>query len=212
MKLYTYFRASSPFRVRIALNLKGIDYEPVFVHLVKAEQRSEAYLAENPLGLVPTLVDGGETIIESTAIIEYLEETHPEPSLLPGTALDRARIREMAQLVACEMQPLNNLSVVRYVKDALGVDQEASDTWYRHWIARGFEALETLVGRYGGTDGYCYGDTITMADLYMIPQMYNAHRADCDVSGYPNLTRIEAKLYEHPAIDAARPENQPDAV
>lgn len=211
MKLYTYFRASSPFRVRMALNLKGIEYEPEFVHLVKAEQKSPEYLKHNPQGLVPTLVDGDDSIIESTAIIEYLEEKYPEPSLLPGTALDRARIRSMAQLIACGIQPLNNLRVMKFMKGVLECDQDDVDEWYNHWIRHGFSALETLVEQYGGVEGYCYGDGITMADLYLVPQMYNAHRFGCDLDGYPNLRRIESKMYKHPAIDAARPENQPDA-
>ncbi len=210
MKLYTYFRSSSSFRVRIALNLKGIDYQPVFINLLEGEQRNEAHRQRNPLGLVPVLEDGSHVLGESTAIIEYLEEAQPEPRLLPNGTVARARVREMVQTIACDMQPLCNLAVLKYLRNPLGSDQAGSDAWYAHWMARGFTALEELTRRHGGD--YCFGDTVTMADVFLLPQMWNARRFGCDVTPYANLTRIEARLYEHPAIDTARPENQPDAV
>ena len=211
MKLYTYFRSSSSFRVRIALNFKRLDWTPEYVHLVKGEQKSDDHLARNPQGLVPVLDDGGELITQSHAIMEYLEETHPEPALLPSNPIDRAHVRAMVNLVASEMQPKNNLAVLKYIKDPLGHDQETVDTWYKHWMVKGFMALEELVKRHGGEDGYCYGNMVTMADMFLVPQIWNARRFKVDMSAFPNLSRVEAKLYLLDAFKSARPENQPDA-
>lgn len=209
MKLYTYYRSSSSFRVRIALNFKGLSYQPVFVHLAKGEQTGEAHLKRNPQGLIPVLEDGDFTISQSVAIIEYLEETRPEPPLLPKGALARAQVRAMVNLIACDIQPLNNLKVLKYLKDPMGHSKAEIDDWYRHWIALNFTALEALVADQG--KGFCFGDTVTMADVYFIPQIWNARRFDADVSAYPNLLEIEAALYKLDAFDAAKPENQPDA-
>ena len=209
MKLYTYYRSSSSFRVRIALNFKGLAYQAAFVHLAKGEQTGEAHLKRNPQGLIPVLEDGDFTISQSVAIIEYLEETRPEPPLLPKGALARAQVRAMVNLIACDIQPLNNLKVLKYLNDPMGHTKAEIDTWYRHWIALNFTALEALVAEQG--KGYCFGDTVTMADVYFIPQIWNARRFDVDVSAFPNLLKIEAALYKLDAFDAAKPENQPDA-
>lgn len=212
MQLYGYFRSSASYRVRIALNLKGEDYEQIPVHLVQGDQRSDAYLEKNPQGLVPALEDGGVLLTQSLAIIEYLDEKYPEPALLPSGLADRARVRAMSQIVACEMQPLNNLRVLGYLKNELAQDAAAVSAWYAHWIAKGFDAYERQVATYGSAGGYSFGDTITMADIALVPQMYNARRMDCDVSAYPLICAVVDRLNTHPAFDAARPENQPDAV
>lgn len=209
MKLYTYFRSSSSFRVRIGLNLKGIAYEPVFVHLAEGKQRAEDHLARNPQGLIPVLEDGEVTIGQSTAIFEYLEETHPKPALLPTDPVERAVVRQMVNLVACDIQPLNNLKVLKYLNNELGHSKEEIDTWYRHWITLNFAALEALVMEHG--KGYCFGSTVTMADCFFIPQIWNARRFDTDLSGFPNLLKIETALYKLEAFDKALPENQPDS-
>jgi len=210
MKLYTYFRSSSSFRVRIAMNFKGIAYEPVFVQLVEGKQRDPAHLARNPQGLVPVLEDGAKTIAQSVAIIEYLEETHPAPALLPNSPLDRARVRQMVNLIACDIQPLNNLKVLKYLKKPLDHSEDEIKTWYNHWITLNFAALERLVQKYGGT--YCFGGQVTMADVFFIPQIWNARRFNANLDDFPKLRRIEEALYKLPAFDKARPENQPDAV
>ena len=210
MKLYTYYRSSSSFRVRIALNLKGIAYQPVFVHLVRGEQAGAEHLKRNPQGLVPVLEDGDFTISQSLAIIEYLEETHPEPALLPSRAKDRAEVRRMVSLIACDIQPLDNLKVLKYLKDPLGHSQEEIGIWYNHWISLNFKALEQLVKNKGG--GHCFGECVTMADVFLIPQMWNANRFKCDLSEFPSLLAIQRRLYKLEAFDQARPENQPDAA
>ncbi len=212
-KLYTYFRSSASYRVRIALALKGLEYESVFVHLPSGQQKGADYLATNPQGLTPSFeTDDGATLTQSLAILEYLDETHPEPPLLPADALGRARVRAMAQVVACEMHPLNNLRVLRYLKDPLGQDQDAIDGWYGHWVAAGFAALEAMVTEFGGADGYCYGDAVSLADLCLAPQMWNARRFECDLAPYPRLVEIDRRLNEIPAFTIAAPENQPDFV
>lgn len=207
MKLYTYFRSSSSFRVRIALNFKGISYEPVFVHLVKNEQRSGAHLGRNPQGLIPVLEDGDKVIAQSWAIIEYLEEVYPNPHLLPTAPHDRALVRQMVNLVACDIQPLNNLKVLKHLK-SMGHSQGEVDDWYRHWIELNFAALERLTQKHGGT--YCYGGQVTMADVFFIPQIWNARRFNTNLDAFPKLQRIEEALYKLDAFDKAKPENQPD--
>lgn len=210
MKLYTYFRSSSSFRVRIALNLKGLEYEPAFIHLVKAEQKSANYKNLNPLGLIPALEVNDNVLAQSTAIIEYLDETHPTPPLLPSDPIERAQIRSMVALIACEMQPLNNLSILQYLKNDLEQNQASVDQWYAHWIARGFDALEILIDRHGGKEGYCFGNSITMADVFLVPQVWNALRFKCDLSAYKKINRIYNDLLKIEAIKKALPENQPD--
>ncbi|MDI5889824.1 maleylacetoacetate isomerase [Halomonas rhizosphaerae] len=210
--LYGYFRSSAAYRVRIALNLKGLAYDQVPVNLVKGEQRTEANVARHPQGLVPTLeTDDGVQLIQSLAICEFLDEVHPEPPLLPADAEGRARVRALAQLVACEIHPLNNLRVLKYLVGELGVGEEAKLAWYRHWIAEGFDALEGMLSREAGTGDFCHGDTPTLADLCLVPQVFNAERFACDLSAYPTIQRITANCRALPAFRQAAPEAQPDA-
>ncbi len=213
MKLYTYWRSSSAYRVRIALNLKGLDYESVPVHLVRdgGEQHGPEYKVLNPLGLVPTLVDKDQVVIESLAIIEYLEERFPEPALLPNSAAERARVRSMALSIACEIQPLNNSGVLRFLTSQLGVSEKGKLDWIRQWIARGFGALEHLLTRSTGTGVYCHGNTPTVADACLVPQVYNAVRFDVDLGPYPTLMGIHDRCQQLNAFIRAAPENQPDA-
>ncbi len=211
MKLYTYFRSSAAYRVRIALNLKGIDYESVPVDLRQGAHRRPDYLARNPQGLVPALEDGGNYLSESLAIIEYLEETHPEPPLLPRPPLDRARVRSMALAICCGMHPLNNLRVLNYLRSPLGQDEAAVDTWYRHWIAEGFCALEEQARRASGDGRHMFGSQVTLADVCLVPQMFNARRFKCDVEPFPTLRAICANLETLSQFARAAPDAQPDA-
>ncbi len=210
MKLYTYFRSSAAFRVRIALNLKGIAYEPVFVHLAKGEHRKPEYAGVYPQGLLPTLVNDGEALSQSLAIIEYLEETHPRPALLPSDAAGRARVRSLSLLVACEIHPLNNLRTLQHLKRVLGQSEEQVNAWYRHWIADGFAKLEADLKR-GGTGHFCHGDSPTMADCCLVPQVFNAKRYQSDLAPYPTVTRIFDACMRLEAFDRAQPTKQPDA-
>ncbi len=213
MKLYTYWRSSSAYRVRIALNLKNLDYESVPVHLVRdgGQQKSAEYLKINPQGLVPVLVDGDIVLRQSLAIIEYLDEKYPRPPLLPGSASGRARVRGLAYLIADEMQPMNNLGVLQYLEHQAGFDQQRLDDWYRHWITKGFTALEQLLSTGGQSGQFCHGDTPGLADCCLVPQLYNARRYHCDLTAFPTLTRIEKNCGQSAAFQRAEPENQPDA-
>jgi maleylacetoacetate isomerase/maleylpyruvate isomerase len=211
MKLYTYFRSSAAYRVRIALNLKGIDYESVPVDLRRGAHRRPDYLARNPQGLVPALEDGGPVLSESLAIIEYLEETHPDPPLLPRPPLDRARVRSMALAVSCQMHPLNNLRVLNYLRSPLGHDEAAVDSWYRHWIAEGFSALEEAARRAGSDGRHMFGTQVTLADVCLVPQMFNARRFKCNVEPFPTLRAICANLETLSPFSRAAPDAQPDA-
>ena len=216
MKLYGYWRSSAAYRVRIALNLKGISAEQLSVHLVRdgGEQHKAAYSALNPLELVPTLTLDDEldadALSQSLAIIEYLDEIHPQSPLLPASALERAHVRAMALTVACEIHPLNNLRVLQYLTQTLGVDEAAKNTWYHHWVASGFAALETLLVRHSGR--YCFGDTVTLADLCLVPQVYNAQRFNVDLTPYPNIMRVWAECNQLESFADAAPERQVDAV
>ena len=213
LQLYSYWRSSAAYRVRIALNLKGLPHSIVPTNLAPGvlEQRSAAYRRVNPQGLVPALVDGGRVLAESLAIIEYLDELHPAPRLLPADPYARARVRWLAQLIACDIHPLNNSRVLGYLKERLQQDQAAIDTWYRHWISEGFAALEALA-RESSTDGTrLYGSELSLADVLLVPQMYNARRFATPLVGFPTLTAICASLEALPAFAAARPEAQPDA-
>jgi maleylpyruvate isomerase len=213
MKLYTYFRSSASYRTRIALNLKGIAYEPASIE-VRAPafaHRSPEFLAINPLGLVPALEDGGATITQSLAIIEYLDETHPEPPLLPAAPVDRARVRAMALAVACDMHPLNNLRVLNYLRAPLTLNEDTVNAWYHHWMATGFGALEEDTKRATGDGRHMFGKSVTLADIFVVPQMYNARRFKCDLEPYPTLRGICAHLESLPAFAQAAPELQPDA-
>ncbi len=211
--LYTYWRSTAAYRVRIALNLKGIDYISEPVHLVRdgGEQHQADYRAINPQGLVPALSIDGQVITQSTAIIEYLEERHPWPPLLPSRAADRARVRALAATIAADIHPLNNLRVLKYLKGELGVSDQAKSQWYAHWIAQGFGALESMLADHADTGKFCHGDDPGLADIFVVAQMYNAHRFDCDVSPYPVLNRINAACLELDAFARAAPEAQPDA-
>ena len=210
MKLYTYFRSSAAFRVRIALNLKGLKYEPVFVHLAKGEHRQPGYAAVNPQALLPTLeLDDGKRLTQSLAIIEWLEERHPTPPLLPKHALARARARSLAYLIASEIHPLNNLRVLQHLKRALGQTQEQIDTWYRYWIADGLAKLEADLAQ--GEGKFCHGDAPGMADCCLVPQIFNAKRYNGDLAPYPKTTRIFENCMKLEAFDRAQPSKQPDA-
>ncbi|GAA5172354.1 maleylacetoacetate isomerase [Modicisalibacter zincidurans] len=212
MKLYGYFRSSAAYRVRIALNLKGLDYDQIAVDLTGGEQRGADNLARNPQGLVPTLeTDSGTRLTQSLAICEYLDERHPEPPLLPADAEGRARVRALAQLIACEIHPLDNLKVLKYLTGVLGLDETAKLGWYRHWIAEGFEALEALLVDSSDTGAFCHGDTPTLADACLVPQVFNARRFECDLSGYPTIRRIAARCDTLDAFQRAAPGAQPDA-
>ena len=210
--LYGYFRSSAAFRARIALNLKGIQPELRFVHLLRngGEQHTEEYRKLNPQQLIPALVHGGHTITQSLAIIEYLDEIVPEPPLLPKDAPGRARCREIAYAVACDIHPVNNLRVLLHLRDKFGADDETRKQWSRHWIALGFDALEALL-QSPETGKFCHGDTPSLADICLIPQIVNARRIAFDMTPYPTIARIEAQALAHPAFEAALPANQPDA-
>jgi maleylacetoacetate isomerase len=213
LTLYTYFRSSAANRVRIALNLKGLKPDYRFIHLLKdgGQQHSDAYKAVNPQNLVPTLIDNGHAISQSLAIIEYLEETHPEPPLLPKDAFGRARVRQIAYAVACDIHPVNNLRVLQHLKRDFGATDDQRTNWQIHWIALGFEAIETLLAQSPETGAYCHGNAPTLADICLIPQMANARRVNLDLAPYPTLLRIEQTALAHPAFATAQPMEQPDA-
>ena len=212
MKLYTYFRSSAAFRVRIALNLKALAYEPQFVHLPKGQHREPAYGAVNPQALVPTLeLDDGMRLAQSMAIIEYLEELHPRPPLLPQEPMARARVRSLSQLVACEIHPLNNLRVLQYLRKQLGQNEEQVGVWYRHWIAEGFAKLEAALAGNGETGRFCHGDAPSMADCCLVPQVFNAKRYEFDAQRYPTTMRVFEECMKLEAFDRAQPSKQPDA-
>src|SRR3954447_8084161 len=210
MKLYNYFRSSASFRVRIALELKGLSYEYLPVHLVKGEHKSPQYAAVSATGLVPALVtDDGQVLEQSMAIIEYLDETHPQPPVLPRDALGRARVRALAQLIACEIHPLNNLRALRYLVRDLKVDEETKNTWYRHWVREGLLAFERELARLPrGT--YSYGDTPTLVDCCLLPQIFNGQRFNTDFSGLDRTMAAFEACMRHPAFQQAQPSNCPD--
>jgi maleylacetoacetate isomerase len=210
VKLYSYFRSSAAYRVRIALNLKGIAYETTPVHLIKdgGHNKRPEFRAINPQMRVPALVTpNGEILIQSLAIIEYLDETHPQPPLLPRDPIARAKARALADLIACDIHPLNNVGPLRYLKNAMGQAQSAIDAWYHHWILDGFEALEALIG----SGPYACGDEVTIADICLVPQIYNAQRLKVPLDKFPKITAVDATCMKLAAFDRARPENQPDA-
>jgi maleylacetoacetate isomerase/maleylpyruvate isomerase len=196
--------------VRIALNLKGLPYEPVFVHLAKGEHRKPEYAGLHPQALLPTLVEGGEALSQSLAIIEYLDETHPQPALLPGDSLGRARVRSLSLLIACEIHPLNNLRTLQYLKRQLGQNEEVINSWYRHWVADGLRKLEGDLAN-GGSGKFCHGDAPTMADCCLVPQIFNAQRYSSDLAPYPTVMRIFDACMKLEAFDRAQPSKQPDA-
>ena len=210
MKLYTYFRSSAAFRVRIALNLKGIAYQPVFIHLAKGEHRADSFAKVNPQALLPTLeLEDGTRLNQSLAIIEFLDETHPAKPLIPKDGLAKARVRSLSYLIASEIHPLNNLRVLQHLKRALGQSEDQVNTWYRHWIADGLTKLEAeLVGSKGK---FCHGESPTMADCCLVPQIFNAKRYNCDLAPYPTTTRVFDACMKLEAFDRAQPSKQPDA-
>ena len=210
MKLYSFFRSSAAFRVRIALNLKKIAYETVAIHLRRGDQSKPDYRGVNPQGLVPTLEDGGRKLIQSLAIIEYLDEVHPEPPLLPKDPADRVRVRGLAEIVACDIHPINNLRVLRYLIHELGHDEAAIAKWYNHWIAAGFEALEPLLAGDTRTGAFCHGNAPGLADIALVPQVVNAERYQLDLKPYPTIVRIFENCMRLEPFIAAHPNNQPD--
>ncbi len=211
MILHDYFRSSAAYRLRIALHLKGLSPERRAVHLLRGEQRAPGFLALNPQGLVPVLEVGDRRLTQSLAIIEYLDEKHPNPPLLPVGPEDRAWVRAIALAIACDIHPLNNTRVLGYLKNTLGLDQAARDDWYRHWIALGFEAIEPQLAARAARGPYCFGREPTIADICLVPQVANAGRVNTDLGPYPRIREIDAACREHPAFAAAHPSKQPDA-
>jgi maleylpyruvate isomerase len=212
MKLYGYFRSSAAFRVRIALNLKNFDYEQVLVHLRRGEQSVGSFRAINPQGLVPALADDGRLLTQSLAIIEYLEETRPIPPLLPPDPAGRARVRALALAVACDIHPLNNLRVLNYLTGPLKLTAEQETAWYRHWIKTGFDAIEAMLGD-PATGTFCHGGRPSMADVCLVPQVFNAKRyySDGELKAWPRIGAVFAAAMGLPAFDLAQPSKQPDA-
>ncbi len=210
MKLYNYFRSSASFRVRIALQLKGLPYEYVPVHLAKGEHKQPEFASLSPEGLVPLLeIDDGLRLTQSMAIIEYLDEAHPQPALLPGDAAARARVRALAQIVACEIHPLNNLRVLKYLVHELKTEEAAKNAWYQHWVALGLQAYEARLVEMPGA--FSHGDSPTLADCCLVPQIFNAQRFDCDLSPYPRTMAVFNACMQLPAFQQAQPSACPDA-
>jgi maleylacetoacetate isomerase len=210
VKLYSYFRSSAAYRARIALNLKGLAYETVSIHLTKdgGQQFRPEYKAINPQARVPALMlDSGEVLTQSLTIIDYLDETYPHPPFLPADPLERARVRAVAHAIACDIHPLNNTSPLRYIKSKLGQEQSAIDAWYRHWIELGFEAIEPAL-RPGP---YAFGAQVTLADILLVPQVTNARRFKVPIDRFPKIVAVDAACMQLPAFEKAKPENQPDA-
>ena len=212
MKLYTFFRSSASFRVRIALNHKGLTYEHAGVSLPKGEHLEAGYKSVNPQGLVPALEDGGRLVTQSLAIIEYLDEVHPGPKLLPVAPLDRAYVRAFAQIITCEIHPLNNLRTRKYIAKTYKQDEEGVNAWYRHWIAEGFQMMEAFLAQEKKNGKYCYRDQVTMADCCLVPQVFNAILYKCELKPYPTVMRIHEACMKLDAFVLAQPSKQPDAA
>jgi maleylacetoacetate isomerase len=210
MRLYSFFRSSAAYRVRIALNVKGVAYETVTVNLPGAAHHAPEFRALNPQATIPTLDDDGTILWQSLAIIEYLDSRFPTPRLIPAEPVARARVQALAQLIACEIHPLNNLRVLNYLRGELQLDAAAVGKWYAHWIAEAFGPLEQLVTKFSG-GRYCFGDSLSLADVCLVPQIYNARRFSCDLTPYPTLVRIGDALSAEPPFAAAAPDRQPDA-
>ena len=210
MRLYSFFRSSAAFRVRIALNLKGVAYETESVDLPRGAHRAPEFLAMNPQATIPVLDDDGVILWQSLAILEYLDTRYPEPRLIPAEPVARAHVQALAQAIVCEIHPLNNLRVLRYLRGELELDEDAVQRWYHHWIAETFRGLEALVAR-SGSARCCFGDALSIADVCLVPQIYNARRFACDLAPYPTLVRIADGLRAEPAFARAAPEAQPDA-
>jgi maleylacetoacetate isomerase/maleylpyruvate isomerase len=212
LQLFNYFRSSASYRVRIALALKGLDYDYMPVQLARNEHFKESYAALSPARLVPLLKDDERIVTQSLAIIEYLDELHPQPPLLPGTALERARIRALALDVACEIHPLNNLRVLRYLVHDLKVSEDDKNRWYRHWVETGLEAVEQQLASHPATGRFCHGDAPTLADVVLVPQIHNAQRMDCRLDHVPTVMRIFAACMAHDAFAKTQPSACPDAA
>ena len=210
MKLYGYFRSSASYRVRIALNLKGIAYDNAFIHLRRGEQSRPAFLALNPMAVVPAFADGPHVLTQSLAIIEYLEETHPAPPLLPRTPAERAWVRAIALAIACDIHPIDNLRVLGYLEHELKLDQATRDAWYRHWVEVGLKAVEAMLAGKPATGRFCHGDRPGLADACLVPQVANARRFNCDLTGCPTILAIDAACQTLDAFQRAAPQNQPD--
>lgn len=208
MKLYSYFRSSAAYRVRIALNLKKIDHELVIVNLLKSEQLEEGYLTLNPQGLLPALETDEGVLGQSLAILEWLDETYPQSPLISGSAWQKAQIRNLSFAIACDIHPVNNLRVLKYLSNELKVDDDAKNTWYKHWVEVGFDKIEILLG----DDDYCIGNKPSLADVCLVPQVYNAIRFNVDMSRYPKITAIYERCNKLAAFNDAAPQNQPDAT
>lgn len=210
-RLYTFFRSSTSFRLRIALAYKGLAYEPQYVSLPKMEHRAPAYCALNPQQLLPLLMEGDQPYIQSMATIEYLDETYPEPPLIPKDIRSRAYVRAVSQIIGCEMHPLNNVRVLKHLKALFGADEAATKAWYAHWVTEGFRSLEGYLAETRLHGAYCCGDGVTMADICLVPQVFNAARFDCSVDGYPIIKDIFTRCMELDAFRNTQPNTQPDA-
>ena len=210
MQLHSFFNSSTSYRVRIALALKGLPFDIVPVNLRKQEQRAADYVAQNPSAGVPLLTEGDFQLSQSLAIIDYLDATHPEPRLIPAAPRDRARVLELSNAIACDIHPVNNMRILRYLQEELGATEAQKNAWYHHWIREGLTAVETLLVRHG-QGAYCFGDAPTLADCCLVPQVANARRFECDLSAMPTVVRIDAACRALPAFDAAAPGKQPDA-
>jgi maleylacetoacetate isomerase len=209
MKLYSYFRSSAAYRVRIALGLKGLEYDYAAVNLLKREQKSAAYVARNPQGLVPALeTEDGATLAQSIAIIEWLEELHPDPPLLPIDTTERARVRAVVANIACDIHPLCNIAVIDHLRENLGASESDVLTWFKTWMHRGFDAVETVLA--ANAQNYSFGEKPGMADVFLVPQVFNARRFGVSLENYPNITRVEEAANELAAFSSAAPEKQPD--
>lgn len=211
MQLHSFFNSSTSYRVRIALALKGVAFEVLPINLRKQEQRAAGYVAINPSAGVPLLSDGDFSLSQSLAIIDYLDATHPEPRLIPRDARERARVLELSDAIACDIHPVNNMRILRYLQEELGATEAQKTAWYHHWIREGLTAVETLLARHGH-GVYCFGDAPTLADCCLVPQVANAQRMGCDLSAYPNALRVHAHCTAQPAFQQAAPANQPDYV
>jgi maleylacetoacetate isomerase len=210
-QLYTFFRSSTSFRLRIALAYKRLDYEPHYVSLPKMEHRVPSYRDINPQGLVPLLVEGGRSLIQSMAIIEYLDEVYPDPPLMPKDSVGRAYVRAVSQIIGCEIHPLNNVRVLKHLKAQFGADEAATNAWYEHWVAEGLSGLEGYLAREGMAGDFCYGNTVTMADICLVPQIFNARRFNCPLDAYPKLLAITDRCMTLDAFRATEPSTQADA-
>jgi maleylacetoacetate isomerase len=210
-QLYTFFRSSTSFRLRIALAYKRLDYEPHYVSLPKMEHRIPSYRDMNPQGLVPLLVEDGRFLIQSMAVIEYLDEIYPEPPLMPKDPIGRSYVRAVSQVIGCEIHPLNNVRVLKHLKAQFGADEAATNAWYEHWITEGLSGLEGYLAREGLSGDFCYGNTVTMADICLVPQIFNARRFNCSLDAYPKLLAITDRCMTLDAFRAAEPSTQGDA-